>query len=117
VTRTAPRGRTAARTVVPLLAGATAAAAGVLLLGWPHRPPLPGRAGELAAVVLVAVAVLLVFVPALPAWRRSDLARDRVAVAARGERPLRRAAQVPAPRIAPDLAGRAAQRSLFEPAR
>jgi hypothetical protein len=71
VTRTAPRGRAAALTVVPLLAGATAAAAAVLLLGWPHRPPLPGQAGELAAAVLVAVALLLVFVPALPSWRRA----------------------------------------------
>jgi hypothetical protein len=53
-----------------VLAGATAAAAGVLLLGWPNRPPLPGQPGQLAAVALVAVALLLVFVPALPAWRR-----------------------------------------------
>jgi hypothetical protein len=70
LTLTAPKSRVAASTVVPLLAGATMAAAGVLLLGWPHRPPLPGQAGALAAAALMVVALLLVFVPALPRWRR-----------------------------------------------
>ena len=99
MTRTAPRARMAAHTVVPLVAGATAASAGVLLLGWPQRPPLPGQPGLLAAVAVVTVAVLLVFVPALPTWRRSDLAREHAA-------PVR--ARVTA---------RAAPREVLEPAR
>jgi hypothetical protein len=69
----------AVRAVVPLVGGATAAAGGVLLIGWPHRPPLPGFEGLLAAALLVAVALLLVFVPALPTWRRAEFLRARVA--------------------------------------
>jgi hypothetical protein len=84
VEREGPRGG-AAHTVLPLLAGAIAAAAGVLLFGWPHRPPLPGHPGELAAAALVVMAVLLVFAPAVPVRRRaSDVARDRL-VAARAD--------------------------------
>ena len=41
--------------------GPVAAAAGVMLVGWPHLPPLPGQAGAVAAVALVLVAVPLVF--------------------------------------------------------
>jgi hypothetical protein len=74
-----------ARIVVPLLAGAVAAAACVLLLGWPERPALPGQGGVVAAAALAVVAVLAVFVPAVrprrpqpPRRRVSEVARDRL---------------------------------------
>jgi hypothetical protein len=110
----APKSRVAASTVVPLLAGATVAAAGVLLLGWPDRPPLPGQAGALAAVALMAVAVLLVFVPTLPTWRRSYLVNDRAAAATVK---TRRPVQAPAPPVAPDPVAGASAASLIEQAR
>ena len=66
----------------PLLSGAVAAAAGVMLLGWPHRPPLPGPAGVAAASVLVVVAVLLVFAPAVgPQPAGSDVPGDGLVAA------------------------------------
>jgi hypothetical protein len=69
-------------TIAPLLAGAVAAAAGMMLLGWPRWPPLPGPAGAVAAVTLVVVAVLLVFAPAVrPGPERSDVARDGLVAA------------------------------------
>ena len=83
--RSTPRGRVAAGAVVPLLAGATAAAAVVLLLGWPDLPPLPGHEGTLAARAVAAVALLLVVVPALPARRRGGLTRSGRSTAAARE--------------------------------
>jgi hypothetical protein len=73
---------TAADAIAPLLSGAVAAAAGMMLIGWPHRPPLPGQAGAVAAVALVMVAVLLVFAPAMrPRRTPSDGAVDRLVAA------------------------------------
>jgi len=46
--------------VVPILAGAIAATAVALLIGWPDRPPVSGTAVVAAAVALAFVAVLLV---------------------------------------------------------
>ena len=76
--RDRPLSRTAVRTIAPLLGGAVAAAAGVMLLGWPHRPQLPGQAGAVAATALVVVAVLLVFAPtARPRRPGSGATRNR----------------------------------------
>ena len=56
--------------LVPTVAGAVAAIAVALLLGWPGRPPLTGTATVAAAVALAVVAVLLVLRLAAAARRR-----------------------------------------------
>ena len=46
--------------LVPTLAGAVAATAVALLIGWPGRPPVTGIAVVTAAAAIAVVAVLLV---------------------------------------------------------
>ncbi len=124
VKRHVPHTRTAGRTIAPLLAGAVATAAGGMLLGWPDRPPLPGRAGEVAAAALMTVAVLLVFVPAVPARRAgaSDVARDRlVAAGAHADGAHRRTGQLLDPQdvracTSRELVEGPAGREVLEPA-
>jgi hypothetical protein len=102
VSPTPPRGDSAAPVLVPMLAGATAAAAaGVLFVGWPGSPPLPGEEGVVAAAVLVTVALLLVVVPTLPDWRRGEDVRRRPPAAPRPAPVL--APVIPPQRDAPDL--------------
>lgn len=98
-----------------MLAGAVATAAGVMLVGWPQRPPLPGPAGTVAAVVLVLVAVLLAFAPAVrPQPTPSGVARDRLVAA--GPDPDR-ADRSPGQLFDPLHAGMGEGREVFEPIR
>jgi hypothetical protein len=113
-----------AQVISPLLGGAVAAAAAVMLIGWPHRPPLPGQAGAVAAVMLVVVAVLLVFSPAVrPRPMPSDVARDRLVAAwANPDRAHRGAGQLldplhVGPRVGREVVEGAAGREVLEPAR
>ena len=72
--------------LVPLLAGAIAAAGVALVTGWPGRPPLTQPALVAAALAVAAIAVLLVV---------------RLAAAARRPAPTRPASTAPVPRPGP----------------
>jgi len=78
--------------LAPLLAGALAAAAVALVIGWPGRPPLNHPALVTAALAVAAVAVLLV-VRLAAAGRRSG--QTRPPIPAPGPRPVLHAEPAP----------------------
>jgi hypothetical protein len=80
--------------LAPLLAGAIAAAAVAMVLGWPGRPPLTHPALVTAALAVAAVAVLLV-VRMAAAARRPAQTRPPIPVLA--PRPIRRSEAAPTP--------------------
>jgi anti-sigma factor RsiW len=71
--------------LAPLLAGAMAAAAVALVIGWPGRPPLTHPALVTAALAVAAVAVLLVVRVAAAARHPGQTCPP---IPARGPRPV-----------------------------